>query len=773
MTGQGGQRRRTVPDYFPKIPPAASALFSPSQSSKLGPIFSESIRQIPPIIKNVCTASEIRVAGLDITAHTNHSSSTPITLRRIGQFPVDRRPQQRELVAVDQAVINQWFDDSGITIGSMANTMEKQNLSKRLLYTWQECFAKTLRDVKPTDLIEHSIDLKPNARPSYSKIPRYTEKERQFCDCIFPEMEEAGIITRASSDWGCRSRFPPKKKGSEELRVVHNYIPLNSQTIKPQYPMHRIEEVIDTIIKPKHRCYFITDASNGYWAIRMKPGDEYKTGFVTPHDQYAYLQMGQGLIGAPHTYSQFSDMVFGHLPKTTTVPAQSSLIGDHGDWGFSLFMDDHIGAAISFEAMFDFLHHYYFPRAIFGPVYLAPHKTFIFTDQLDFVGFTGDKNGLRPSMKHRERIRHWPTPIMRAEVEAFLWLTPFLRIFIPGRAQHALIIKQSYLEEVSVELTSASSKKSVRKKWVEKEQFTWGPEQRKSFEYIKDAVSNNAMGGADPAVQYHLATDASKWCLGGVLFQLVDAPPGTEATHSYKEHICIIMFMSFRLEDAETRYDTTEREALAVVRCLAEVRWLVTGSEYPTKLYTDHSALESIFTQGSDAHGRIACWMDRLTEYDYEIHHRPCKANIMRIADGMSRLPAKYSQSATAIDLERMVLAVAHPHLRLPIFATQLADVLTPEPSHQAYRNSNWYGKIISFLLDGPTALDDLSSTEKKAVKRTSIKYRVTDQHLLYLERGSETAKCPLPYEIRSIFKWAHDEHRHFSNQLTFHKLRD
>ena len=97
------------------------------------------------------------------------------------------------------------------------------------------------------------------------------------------------------------------------------------------------------------------------------------------------------------------------------------------------------------------------------------------------------------------------------------------------------------------------------------------------------------MGGADPAVQYHLATDASKWCLGGVLFQLVDAPPGIEAIH-------IIMFMSFRLEDAETRYDTIKREALAVVGYLAEVRCFVMGSEYPTKLYTDHSALESIFT---------------------------------------------------------------------------------------------------------------------------------------------------------------------------------
>ena len=196
--------------------------------------------------------------------------------------------------------------------------------------------------------------------------------------------------------------------------------------------MHRIEKTIDTIIRPKHRCYFITDAFNGYWAVQMKLGDEYKTGFVTIHSQYAYLRMGQGLIGTLHTYSQFSDMVFGHLSKTQETPAQSTLIEDHADRGFFLFMDNHIDAAISFEAMFNFLHHYYFSRASFRPVYLAPHKTFVFTDQLDFVGFTGDKYGLRPSIKHQERIYHWSTPTLQAEDEAFLWLTPFLRYFIPG-----------------------------------------------------------------------------------------------------------------------------------------------------------------------------------------------------------------------------------------------------------------------------------------------------------------------------------------------------
>ena len=85
--------------------------------------------------------------------------------------------------------------------------------------------------------------------------------------------------------------------------------------------MHLIEKVIDTIIWPKHRCYFITDASNGYWAVQIKPRNEYKTGFITPYGQYAYFQIGQSLINAFHIYSQLNDMVFGPFPKTDTISA--------------------------------------------------------------------------------------------------------------------------------------------------------------------------------------------------------------------------------------------------------------------------------------------------------------------------------------------------------------------------------------------------------------------------------------------------------------------
>ena len=192
-------------------------------------------------------------------------------------------------------------------------------------------------------------------------------------------MEAAGIIARIVSDWGCRTKLPPKKPGAEDLQVVHNFIPLNEQTIKPHHPMHRIEEVVETVIQPKFIVFFTTDATAGYWAISMRREDEYKTGVIILHRHYAYLRMGIGLKRASQTYAKFEDLTFGHLPATEDEPEQKTILKDHGKTGFSIFADDHIGAATSFQSMFDFLHTKYFPCCAFGPVYLVPKKTHVFT----------------------------------------------------------------------------------------------------------------------------------------------------------------------------------------------------------------------------------------------------------------------------------------------------------------------------------------------------------------------------------------------------------
>ena len=59
--------------------------------------------------------------------------------------------------------------------------------------------------------------------------------------------------------------------------------------------------------------------------------------------------------------------------------------------------------------------------------------------------------------------------------------------------------------------------------------FTRRREKEVAFQVIKHAIANNAMALPNPHGQYHLAVDASKLGMGGVLFQLEGLAPGTEA----------------------------------------------------------------------------------------------------------------------------------------------------------------------------------------------------------------------------------------------------
>ncbi|SLM34951.1 Ribonuclease H-like domain [Lasallia pustulata] len=271
-----------------------------------------------------------------------------------------------------------------------------------------------------------------------------------------------------SSNWAARTKFPPKKKGSDQLRVVHNFIPVNKCTIKSEYPMHRLEEVLDILIKLRFSCYFSTDASNSYWAVPIKAGDEYKAGIITPHGQYAYRRMGQGLKGAPHTYSQFTDLVFGPIPQNDVSgePRMDTIIGDHGNTAMALFMDDYAASATDFDSLYNFLADFFFPRAAFGPIYLNPKKTVVFGINLDLLGFTGGAGTIRPSIKHRDKNR--------PEIEAC-----DEDLTKPARGERY----RPY--------------QTIRTKWIERtapHNFIWAEEQQASFDHIKQ---NPMIGIAD------------------------------------------------------------------------------------------------------------------------------------------------------------------------------------------------------------------------------------------------------------------------------------
>jgi len=72
--------------------------------------------------------------------------------------------------------------------------------------------------------------------------------------------------------------------------------------------------------------------------------------------------------------------------------------------------------------------------------------------------------------------------------------------------------------------------------------------------------------------QYHLVIDANKRNVSEVLFQLKEVLIETEATLKLLSNERIVMFLSFRLENAEIRYFNLKHKCLAVIKCLAEIK---------------------------------------------------------------------------------------------------------------------------------------------------------------------------------------------------------
>jgi hypothetical protein len=85
-------------------------------------------------------------------------------------------------------LINVWVASSGTTIGPEADTPERIEETRRLLYTWKDCFATKVQDIQATDLIEHA--------------------ERDFANRIFLELEDAGTTVPR----GLEPSFLPKRK---------------------------------------------------------------------------------------------------------------------------------------------------------------------------------------------------------------------------------------------------------------------------------------------------------------------------------------------------------------------------------------------------------------------------------------------------------------------------------------------------------------------------------------------------------------------------------
>jgi len=193
------------------------------------------------------------------------------------------------------------------------------------------------------------------------------------------------------------------------------------------------------VVRPGFRYYFLTDVPNAYWAIPLRAGDEGRIGFVSPDGQYCYLAMGQCLKTACNTFSRFWQLAFGAIPKESNAdgvvkPAMKFAVGDHGSCAFDGLIDDSCGVQKRLRTCAGSSIKSLLSSVCIRPSLFETKQIIFFYPSPEFVGLQAGVSELRPSLQKRDVILNWAPPTCEKEVEAFRYLTPFLRRFIPERA---------------------------------------------------------------------------------------------------------------------------------------------------------------------------------------------------------------------------------------------------------------------------------------------------------------------------------------------------
>ncbi|KAJ1184493.1 hypothetical protein NDU88_001299 [Pleurodeles waltl] len=239
-------------------------------------------------------------------------------------------------------------------------------------------------------------------------------------------------------------------------------------------------------------------------------------------------------------------------------------------------------------------------------------------ESVEYLGHKISKNGVEPKCDLVVAVKEAPAPTNKEELRSFLGLAEFKSKFV-----HNLAVVTAPMRTLL--------KKNVP--------FEWNDECQIAFEEVKDAIVHcPTLGNFDPTRKTWLTTDASGRGLGATLSQCVD---GQER---------IVAFASKSLREAELKYSTIEREALACFWAINHFKFFLWG--LPFLVRTDHKPLISLFTvKGKDhATPRIAKWIMGLEGFNFDMQYVPGKRNIL--ADCLSRLPRKGGQGEADETLE-------------------------------------------------------------------------------------------------------------------------
>ena len=317
-------------------------------------------------------------------------------------------------------------------------------------------------------------------------------------------------------------------KKDEKKRMVQDYRYLNEWTIKNNYPLPLISDVLENIGTKK--VFMKMDLRWGYNNVRIKEGDKWKVAFTTLEGSFKPMVIFFGLTNSPATFQTIMNKLLRDLINIGKVAA---------------FIDDVI-VGTEIEDGHDELVTEVIRRLEENDLYVKPEKCKWKVREVEFLGIVIGPDGIKMEKEKMKGVLDWPTPKCVKDVQKFLGLANYYHQFIEGFASIARPLHDLV-------------KKNQKWNWTEK--------QEKAFRGLKEQFMKElVLAAPDLDRKMRMEVDASDYVMDGVLS--IEGEDG-----KWKP----VTFLSKSLNEIEKNYEIHDKEMLVIIRGLKSWRHLLEG----------------------------------------------------------------------------------------------------------------------------------------------------------------------------------------------------
>ena len=286
-----------------------------------------------------------------------------------------------------------------------------EKIVPRRFLKWRKVFRKVESERMPIRKVwDHTIDLKETFKLRKGRIYPLSKNEKEEVQNFVEDQLRKRYIRPSKSPQMSPVFFVGKKNGSK--RMVMDYCNLNDQTVKNNYLLPLITDLIDNMGSKK--VFTKMDLRWGFNNMRIKEGDEWKGAFTTHMGSFEPTVMFFGMTNSPATFQVMMNEILRDLINEGKVATfvDYVLVGTETKKGHDEIVEEVL------------------KRLEKNDLYVKPEKCVWKVRKIGFLGVVIGPNGIEMEKEKMDGVLSWLEPKNIKDVRKFLGLANYYRRFI-------------------------------------------------------------------------------------------------------------------------------------------------------------------------------------------------------------------------------------------------------------------------------------------------------------------------------------------------------